>query len=60
MFTAEPSYYSFLMEHRCARRIRVPFAQAVGLIPDLMSVRRARRPQRLQALSLKGDIKPGW
>jgi hypothetical protein len=59
MFTAEPSYYNFLMEHRCLRRSRVPFAQAVGLIPDLTSVMRARRPQRVQAMSLKGDIRPG-
>jgi hypothetical protein len=57
MFTAEPSYFNFLMEHRCMRR--VPFTRAVGLIPDLTSVVRARRPQRVQAMSLKSDIKPG-
>jgi hypothetical protein len=46
MFTAEPSYFNFLMEHRCVRRARVPFAKAVGLIPELTSVVRARWPQR--------------
>jgi hypothetical protein len=59
MLTAEPSYFNFLMEHRSVRRVRVPFAQAVGLIPELASVVRARRPQRVQAMLLKSDLQPG-
>jgi hypothetical protein len=46
MLTAEPSYFNFLMGHRCMRRARVPFAQAAGLVPDLTSVLRTRRLQR--------------
>jgi hypothetical protein len=44
MTTAEHSYFNFLMEYRCARRVRIPFAQAVGVMPDLACVARARRP----------------
>jgi hypothetical protein len=52
MFTAEPSYFNFLMEHRCVRRVRVPFAQAVGVMPDLPRAERSRRWQRMEAAPL--------
>jgi hypothetical protein len=41
MTTAEHSYFNFLMEHRCARRVRIPFAQAVGGMPEHTPVDRA-------------------
>jgi hypothetical protein len=43
MTTAEHSYFNFLMEYRRARRVRIPFAQAAGLMPDVACVARARR-----------------
>jgi hypothetical protein len=46
MITAEPSYFDFLMKHRCPRRIRVPFAQAVGVMPELGPVVRFRVSDR--------------
>jgi hypothetical protein len=54
MFTAKPSYFNFLMEHRCGCRVRVPFAQAVGVMPELTCVERSRRSQRERAVSLNG------
>jgi hypothetical protein len=54
MFTAEPSYFNFLMEHRSTRRVGVPFVPAVGVIPELTCVERSRRPQRERAVSLNG------
>ena len=47
MFTSEPSYFNFLMEHPGARRVRVPFRQAVGIMPKLTRATRSRRPQRV-------------
>ncbi len=47
MFTTEPSYFNFLMEHRCARRVRVPIRQAVGIMPGLTRATRSRRLQRV-------------
>jgi hypothetical protein len=41
MTTAEHSYFNFLMEYRCARRVRIPFAQAVGVMPERTPVDRA-------------------
>ncbi len=46
MITAEPSYFDFLMKHRCHRRVRVPFAQAVGVMPELSRVVRLRVSDR--------------
>lgn len=46
MITAEPSYFDFLMKHRCPRRTRVPFAQAVGVMPELTRVVRLRVSDR--------------
>jgi hypothetical protein len=42
MPAAEASYFDFLMKHRHSRRTRVPFAQAVGVTPDLTRVVRAQ------------------
>lgn len=36
MVIAEPSYFDFLMQHRC-RRCRIPFAQAAGFLPEFTS-----------------------
>jgi hypothetical protein len=56
MFTAEPSYFNFLMGHRCVRRARVPFTQAVGVMPEVTCVERSRWSQRDRAVSLNvGD-----
>jgi len=33
--THETSYFNFLMTNRGLRRTAVPFAQAVGVLPDL-------------------------
>ena len=33
---SEPSYFNFLMTNRSRRRTAVPFAQAVGVLPDLV------------------------
>jgi hypothetical protein len=41
MTTAEHSYFNFLMEYRCARRVRIPFAQAVGVMPERAPIDRA-------------------
>lgn len=46
MITAEPSYYDYLMKNRCVRRTRVPFAQAVGVMPELTRNVRSSMPQR--------------
>ncbi len=46
MTTAQSTYFDFLMKHRCPRRIRVPFAQAVGVMPELMPVVRLRVSDR--------------
>jgi hypothetical protein len=54
MFTAEPSYFNFLMEHRSGRRVRVPLAQAAGFMPEAASAERSRRSQRERAASLNG------
>jgi hypothetical protein len=35
MFTAEPSYFNFLMQNRGLRRTPVPFVQAAGILPEL-------------------------
>ena len=65
MITAEPSYFNFLMEHRCVRRVRVPFAQAAGVIPDLPRALGSRRWQRMEAAPLntaghfRRDIRSG-
>ena len=45
MATAEPSYFDFLMKHSCVRRGRVPFAEAVGVMPELSRVESSRRDQ---------------
>lgn len=52
MFTAEPSYFNFLMEHRPGRRVR--FAQAVGVIPELTRGERSRRSPRDRSVALDG------
>jgi hypothetical protein len=44
MFTSEPSYFDFLMKNRSVRRTPVPFAQAVGILPELAHVVRYRPP----------------
>jgi hypothetical protein len=54
MFTTEPSYFNFLMEHRCARRVRVPFMQAAGAMPEATYVERSRWSQHDRAASLNG------
>jgi hypothetical protein len=60
MFTAEPSYFNFLMERRCAGRARVPFMQAAGVMPELARMERSRWSQRDRAVSLnRGDHFPG-
>jgi hypothetical protein len=66
MLTAEPSYFDFLMKRRCLRRTRVPFAQAVGVVPERMPVARSHRPPRLRPVLPNGtnqvfgeNIKPG-
>jgi hypothetical protein len=51
MFTAEPSYFDFLMKHRTPRRTRVPFAQAVGVVPEPELTRVVRLPASQQALA---------
>jgi hypothetical protein len=45
---AEPSYFNFLMEHRCRfRRGAAPSAQTFGVMPELgYAVRRRRSPPR--------------
>jgi hypothetical protein len=45
---AEPSYFNFLMEHRCRlRRRAAPFAQTFAVMPELDdAVRRRRSPPR--------------
>jgi hypothetical protein len=65
MFTAEPSYFKFLMEHRCARRARFPFVLAVGVMPEISCAERLRWSPRDRAVSLDGRFaernnKPGW
>jgi hypothetical protein len=44
MFTSEPSYFNFLMKNCSARRTTVPFAQAVGVLPELARTVRFRAP----------------
>jgi hypothetical protein len=46
MITSEPSYFDFLMK-RCVCRTRVPFAQAVGVMPERALHVRTRRPERI-------------
>jgi hypothetical protein len=48
MYTAEPSYFVFLMHHRCGRRLRVASGQAAGVMPDIACAMRARLPQRME------------
>jgi hypothetical protein len=49
MFTSEPSYFNFLMKRGCVHRSRVPFAQAVGVMPEhTQHARHACRPERIQ------------
>ena len=43
MLTAESSYFDFLMRNRGVRRTPVPFAQAVGVLPELAYAVRCRR-----------------
>ncbi len=52
MFTAEPSYFNFLMDHRSRRRVSVPFAQAAGIAPGRAGTVRSRRSLRLPAVRL--------
>ena len=40
---SEPSYFNFLMTNRNRRRTAVPFAQAVGVLPDLVRDERVTR-----------------
>jgi len=40
--TSESSYFNFLMKNRSIRRTPVPFAQAVGVLPELARVARLR------------------
>lgn len=54
MLTAEPSYYDYLMKNRCVQRTRVPFAQAVGVVPELARNVRSRVPQRTRPLPANG------
>ncbi len=56
MFTAEPSYFNFLMQRR-GRRVRVASGRAAGVMPDLACVSRSRREQRMQFFGQK--IAPG-
>jgi hypothetical protein len=42
----EPSYFDFLMKHRCDRRARVPLAQAAGVLPERKRIVRPRRAER--------------
>jgi hypothetical protein len=44
MLTAESSYFDFLMRNRGVRRTPVPFAQAVGVLPELARAVHFRRP----------------
>jgi hypothetical protein len=44
MLTSESSYFDFLMKNRGIRRTPVPFAQAVGVLPELARAVRLRRP----------------
>ena len=44
MLTSESSYFDFLMKNRGVRRTPVPFAQAVGVLPELARAVRLRRP----------------
>jgi hypothetical protein len=44
MLTSESSYFNFLMKNRGVRRTPVPFAQAVGVLPELARAVRCRRP----------------
>jgi len=43
-FTSESSYFDFLMKNRGVRRTPVPFAQAVGVLPELARAVRFRPP----------------
>ncbi len=45
--TSEPSYFNFLMKNRGVSRNHVPFAQAVGVLPELARTIRFR-PSALQ------------
>jgi hypothetical protein len=56
MFTAELSYFNFLMQ-RPGRRVRAASGRAAGVMPDLACVSRSRRPQRMQFFGQK--IAPG-
>jgi hypothetical protein len=42
--TSEPSYFDFLMKNRSVRRTPIPFAQAVGVLPELARSIRFRPP----------------
>jgi hypothetical protein len=44
MLTGEPSYFDFLMKNRSVHRTHIPFAQAVGVLPELARAIRLRRP----------------
>jgi hypothetical protein len=44
MLTSESSYFDFLMKNRGVRRAPVPFAQAVGVLPELARAIRCMRP----------------
>jgi hypothetical protein len=65
MLTSEPSYFDFLMNRRCLRRKRVPFVQAVGVMPELARHARTSRPERTPPILPNGtrpvfgkDIRP--
>ena len=50
MLTSEPSYFDFLMKRRCLPRTRVPFAQAVGVMPERTRHAHTRRPERMRPI----------
>jgi hypothetical protein len=44
MLTGESSYFDFLMKNRGVRGTPIPFAQAVGVLPELAHAVRLKRP----------------
>jgi hypothetical protein len=49
MLTVGPSYFDFLMKYRRLSRARVPFAEAVGVMPELTHLAYSRTPRRTPA-----------
>lgn len=55
MPTSEPSYFNFLMQNRGSRRTAVPFAETVGVLPELARRARFRSAVRFAGLQPKAS-----